>query len=57
MTMSDQTTYATDTRYATDARADLSRTRGPAFMPIDVVGFIVMLAMIWGPLAAGAMRQ
>ena len=51
MTMSDQTTYATETR------TDLSRTRGPSFMPIDVVGFIVMVAMIWGPLAAGAMRQ
>ena len=28
----------------------------PAFTPLDIVAGIVMVAMIWGPLAAGAFR-
>lgn len=38
-------------------RDDLSHRRQPTFTPIDVLGFIVAVAMIWGPLAAGALRQ
>jgi hypothetical protein len=38
-------------------RDDLSHRRQPTFTPLDFIAFIVAVAMIWGPLAAGAMRH
>ena len=38
-------------------REDLSHRREPVFTPMDVMAFIVAVAMIWGPLAAGALRH
>lgn len=43
-----------DERLARDAAG---RRREPLFMPLDVAAFVVALLMIWGPLAAGALRQ
>ena len=38
-------------------RDQLSHRRQPTFTPLDVAGFVVAALMIWGPLAAGALRH
>lgn len=38
-------------------RSGLSHRNEPLFTPLDVAAFIVAVMMIWGPLAAGALRQ
>jgi hypothetical protein len=49
-------THYDHTDAATGMRDDLSRHRGPRFAPLDVVAFILGALLIWGPLAAGALR-
>jgi hypothetical protein len=38
-------------------RNDLSYRRQATFTALDFIAFIVAVAMIWGPLAAGALRH
>lgn len=47
----------THTDPVTGLRDDPTRYRGPMFAPLDVIAFVMIVLMIWGPLAAGALRQ
>lgn len=59
MTDHDQAPAMTTSVLEGDRRRDADRRRAaqPLFTPLDVVALIVAVAMIWGPLAAGALRQ
>jgi hypothetical protein len=46
-----------ETSLSSSLREDLSHRRQPLFAPLDVTAFVVAMLMIWGPLAAGALRQ
>lgn len=39
------------------ARDDLRRSREPLYTPFDVLALVMIMLVIWGPLAAGALRQ
>ena len=47
----------THTDPATGLRGDTTRYRGPMFAPLDVVALVMIMLVIWGPLAAGALRH
>lgn len=59
MTSLDHTTSTTAdvTSEARMRESRLAYLHGPRFMPIDVAAFVAGVAMIWGPLIAGALRQ
>ena len=55
--MTDHLTNREQATLVTASHREGLTLRGPRFTPFDVAAFVVSVLMIWGPLAAGALRQ